>query len=139
MATMFQAVDDIGPANGLTTAVLLESVSLLIRRPDFAHLSSRAHGQCDGLITAAPACLESPATAKALAAWMAAHSKQVFQLGPLLPLTTHSYVEEKTLSYDTDRIDEFMENVLKSNGPNSIIFVGCNAASSWRFVAYSTG
>ena len=81
--------------------------------------------ECDGIITSGPACFEPPEGLSALTAWLAETSRSLYAVGPLSPLDNyeHAVVQEKTMSKDSQAIDNFMERTLKENGERSMIFV----------------
>ncbi|KAJ3554962.1 hypothetical protein NM688_g2830 [Phlebia brevispora] len=86
---------------------------------DVRHLVS-----CDNLIVSAPQCFEAQAGAQSLVDWLAKTSRRLYSIGPLLPLeTSHAADQEKKLSADAVKIDEFMNNTLRSRGSRSMVFM----------------
>ena len=57
--------------------------------------------------------------------WFGKTSRGVYPLGPLLPAVNDPKVseEEKSISMRGQEISQFMDSVLKSHGPQSMIYV----------------
>lgn len=50
-------------------------------------------------------------------------SRKLYYVGPAMPSGKHAFDTEKTLSEDAKRIESFMEKVLQTKGPHSMLFV----------------
>ena len=83
----------------------------------------RALNACDGLVVSAPACFEPKESLDGLDEWFGKNGRRVYSVGPLLPRAQHAVAQEKTLSADSSKIDDFMEKALETSGLKSMIFV----------------
>ena len=55
--------------------------------------------------------------------WFAKTNRQLFTVGPLLPVAAHAVDQEKSLSPDAAKIDAFMNKVYATKGEKSMIYV----------------
>ncbi|KAJ3487391.1 hypothetical protein NLI96_g3558 [Meripilus lineatus] len=80
--------------------------------------------QCDGLIMTTPEEYEPEGIAD-IKKWFAKTSRSVYHLGPLLPALNDPKVsaEEKSISANGQEISDFMDSVLKSHGPQSMVYM----------------
>ena len=83
--------------------------------------------ECDGLIMTTPEEYEPEAIAD-IKRWFGKTSRGVYPLGPLLPAVNDPKVseEEKSISMKGQEISQFMDSVLKSHGPQSMVYVRFN-------------
>ena len=75
---------------------------------------------CDGMLIATPQAFETPETLASLSRY---YGGEVYAIGPLFATGAEAGTLEKSKSKDSDRIIAFMDGVLESRGPHSLIYV----------------
>lgn len=80
--------------------------------------------ECDGIIIATPECYE-PEAVTGIREWFAETSRQIFAVGPLLPVSGSSsaLLGESQLSANAADIQNFMDTTERSHGKGSMLYV----------------
>lgn len=85
---------------------------------------------CSGLIITSPEAYE-PVTITATKEWWGEMKRKVWAIGPLMPSPSskEAIAGEEAQSANFGEIKHFMDNILSSNGENSMLYV---SAPGWR-------
>ncbi|OCH85806.1 UDP-Glycosyltransferase/glycogen phosphorylase [Obba rivulosa] len=95
---------------------------------------------CDGILLTSPECYE-PVSIAGLRDWFSETSRNVYAIGPLLPIEEQSVGKEKDSSKQGAAIERFMDSVLKTRGENSLLYISfgslwwpVNPEKIWAFL-----
>lgn len=84
---------------------------------------------CLGVMdSSTPECYEPKAIA-ALREWFAETSRRVIVCGPLIPSGEQAIVNEKRQTSNASEISDFLDAVLESHGPKSLVYVSFDDSS----------
>lgn len=101
-----------------------------------AHLypSISSFEKCDGLILMVSEEYETEAIA-GIRRWFSKTSRSIYHLGPLLPALNNPEVseKEKSISVNGPEISRFMDSLLESHGPQSMVYVCAYFQSNFAF------
>ncbi|CAL1709844.1 unnamed protein product [Somion occarium] len=76
---------------------------------------------CDGLIMATPEPYE-PEGIDVIRRWFTETSRDIYPIGPMVPFGKKAMEGENKQSQDAGDIEQFLESILKSHGPKSVIY-----------------
>jgi len=80
--------------------------------------------KCDGVVATTPEAFE-PEGAAGFRDWLTGDGKSIHIVGPLIPISAdaHAIAGEAEQSAASGEIKTFMDNVLKSHGPRSLLYI----------------
>lgn len=77
---------------------------------------------CDGAILSTAEALE-PEGVALIRDWFSETGREVYAVGPLLPLGTNTVAGEQSQSDKPSEIDTFLKTTLETHGPKSLLYV----------------
>ena len=78
--------------------------------------------ECDGLISPSPECYDRMSTI-GNTAWMAETSRGAYHIGPIVSTGVQAVEVELGQADGCAKIRDFVSTILKSHGPNSLLYV----------------
>ena len=86
---------------------------------------------CDGTLVSSSECFEPPEAIAAYRKWMAEKNRKAYIMGPLVADHAVSADKETKQSAKAPEILGFMDRILKSHGPNSMLYVRSFCLMCW--------